>query len=69
MSPRAQTVIPDDIEDFRDAQWRREGSRQVEAAADAERFIERVGFAACLTDSRTPGSIALRRRVRTAGTR
>lgn len=55
MSPRAQTVIPDDIEDFRDAQWRREGSRQVEAAADAERFIERVGFAACLTDSRRPG--------------
>jgi hypothetical protein len=27
----------------------------VQTAADAERFIERVGFAACLTDSRRPG--------------
>ena len=29
--------------------------RQVETALDAERFIEQVGFAACLTDSRRPG--------------
>jgi hypothetical protein len=29
--------------------------RQVETAFDAERFIEQVGFAACLTDSRRPG--------------
>jgi len=29
--------------------------RTVETAADAERFIERAGFAACLTDSRRPG--------------
>jgi len=29
--------------------------RQVETAFDAERFIEEVGFAACLTDSRRPG--------------
>src|ERR1700759_4201712 len=28
---------------------------QVESAFEAERFIERVGFAACLTDSRKPG--------------
>ncbi len=35
--------------------WRREGMRQVETAFDAERFVEQVGFAACLTDSRRPG--------------
>lgn len=29
--------------------------RQVETALEAERFIEQVGFAACLTDSRRPG--------------
>jgi hypothetical protein len=48
-------AIPDDIEDYRDEHWCREGSRQVETAFDAERFIERVGFTACLTDSRRPG--------------
>jgi hypothetical protein len=48
-------AIPEDIEEHRDACWRREGTRQVETAYDAERFIEQVGFAACLTDSRRPG--------------
>jgi hypothetical protein len=48
-------VIPEDVEEHRDACWRREGTRQVETAFDAERFIEQVGFAACLTDSRRPG--------------
>lgn len=48
-------LIPDDIEDFRDRTWRREGVRQVETAHDAEQFVEQVGFAACLTDSRKPG--------------
>jgi hypothetical protein len=48
-------VIPSDIEDFRDQRWRREGARQVSTAIEAERFIEQVGFAACLTDSRRPG--------------
>ena len=47
--------LPEDIEDFRDARWRREGARQVETALEAERFIEQTGFAACLTDSRRPG--------------
>lgn len=47
--------LPEDIEDFRDQWWRREGARQVETALDAERFVERTGFAACLTDSRRPG--------------
>jgi hypothetical protein len=42
-------------EDFRDERWQREGTRQVETAFDAERFVERVGFAACMTDARRPG--------------
>jgi len=53
MRPRPQ--IPAEIEDYRDERWRREGTRQVETALDAEHFIEQVGFAACLTDSRRPG--------------
>lgn len=53
MRPRAR--ISEEIEEYRDERWRREGTRQVETAHDAERFIEQVGFAACLTDSRRPG--------------
>ena len=53
MTPKSS--IPEHIEEHRDGRWRREGARQVETAADAERFIEQVGFAACLTDSRKPG--------------
>src|SRR5258707_4672769 len=52
---RPKPEIPPEIEDHRDQCWRREGMRQVETAADAERFIEQVGFAACLTDCRRPG--------------
>jgi hypothetical protein len=52
---RRQPEIPADIEEYRDERWCREGTRQIETAFDAERFIERVGFAACLTDSRRPG--------------
>jgi hypothetical protein len=51
----ARTEISSDIEEYRDARWQREGMQQVETAYDAERFIERVGFAACLTDARRPG--------------
>ena len=47
--------IPEEIEEFRDSCWRREPTRHVDSALDAERFIEQVGFAACLTDSRRPG--------------
>ena len=43
------------IEEFRDRHWRREDARRIEDAFEAERFIERVGFAACLTDSRRLG--------------
>ena len=49
------TSVSPDAEEFRDERWQRESTRQVETALDAERFIERVGFTACLTDSRRPG--------------
>jgi hypothetical protein len=47
--------ISAEAEDSRDERWQREGARQVETPFDAERFIERVGFAACMTDARRPG--------------
>jgi len=47
--------ISAEFEDYRDERWCREATRQVETAFDAERFIEQVGFTACLTDSRRPG--------------
>jgi hypothetical protein len=53
MRPRPE--IPPEIDDHRDAHWRREGTRQVETASDAERFVDQIGFAACLTDCRRPG--------------
>jgi hypothetical protein len=52
---RPQPQISEEIEEYRDVRWRREGTQQVESAYDAERFIEQVGFASCLTDSRRPG--------------
>lgn len=52
---RPKPEIADHVEEHRDQHWRREGTRQVESAADAERFVEQAGFAACLTDSRKPG--------------
>jgi hypothetical protein len=47
--------IPEDVEEHRDACWRREATRVVETVLEAERFIEQVGFASALTDSRRPG--------------
>ena len=52
---RARLRIPAEIEEYRDARWSREVTRQVGTALDAERFIEQAGFAACLIDSRRPG--------------
>ena len=52
---QTRSELPPEIEDHRDARWRREGARQVQTAYEAERFVEDVGFAACLTDSRRPG--------------
>lgn len=54
-TPRIPWTIPVEVEEFRDQHWRREATRQVDTAFDAERFVEEVGFAACLTDSRRPG--------------
>jgi hypothetical protein len=47
-------VLPSDIEEYRDSRWQREGQGRVETAVQAERFVERVGFAACLLDARRP---------------
>jgi hypothetical protein len=47
--------IPAQFEDYRDERWRREGTRLVSTVLEAERFVEQVGFAACMTDSRRPG--------------
>jgi hypothetical protein len=52
---RPQPQISEEIEEYRDDHWRREGTRQIETAFDAERFIEQIGFAACMTDCRRPG--------------
>ena len=50
-----KATLPADIEDHRDYHWRRDATRQIETAFEAERFIDQVGFTACLTDSRRPG--------------
>ena len=52
---RARPELPLEIEEYRDERWRREGARLVDNAFAAERFIEEIGFAACLTDCRRPG--------------
>src|SRR5689334_17975364 len=52
---RPRPPIPEDIEEHRDTHWRRDVTRQVENVVTAERFVEQVGFTACLTDSRRPG--------------
>jgi hypothetical protein len=44
-----------DVEDYRDHYWCRDATRSVTSVIDAERFIEQVGFAAALSDSRRPG--------------
>ena len=54
-TPMPKPELPEDIEEHRDRCWRREATRQVDSALEAERFVEQVGFAACLTDARRPG--------------
>jgi hypothetical protein len=51
----ARPAIPTEVEEYRDARWWREATRQISTPLDAEQFIEQVGFAACLTDVRRPG--------------
>jgi len=52
---RARPQLTDDVEDYRDQRWCREGTRQIQTALDAEQFVEQIGFTACLTESRRPG--------------
>ena len=52
---RPTREIPTEIEEYRDERWNRDATHLIQTVAEAERFIERVGFAACLTDSRRPG--------------
>lgn len=52
---KSAASLPVDVDEHRDYFWRREATRQVETPAQAERFIDQVGFSACLTDSRRPG--------------
>ena len=47
--------LPSEIEEYRDAQWQRENTACVETALQAENFVNRVGFSACMTDARRPG--------------
>src|SRR5688572_955350 len=47
--------IPSEIEEYRDIRWQRDEQNRVVTALQAERFIDRVGFASCLLDSRKPG--------------
>jgi hypothetical protein len=51
------TTLPlsEQIEAHRDRRWRRDEELRVESALDAERFIEDVGFANTLTDTRRSG--------------
>jgi hypothetical protein len=48
-------MLSEDIEAFRDTHWHRDSLYPIDTAVGAERFVERVGFAACLADSRRPG--------------
>jgi hypothetical protein len=47
--------LSEQIEAHRDRMWRRDEELRVESALDAERFIEDVGFANTLTDTRRSG--------------
>lgn len=55
MQATVKKELPEEAELFRDQWWRRESQLRVEDAADAERFVESVGFCATMTDARRPG--------------
>lgn len=48
-------MLPAEIEEHRDDAWHRDATRAVDTVLAAERFVERVGFAAGFTDARRPG--------------
>lgn len=52
---RPPPALPAEIEEHRDDAWHRDATRAVDTVIAAERFVERVGFAACFTDARRPG--------------
>ena len=52
--PRRQP-LPDEIEEYRDTHWLRAEPLRVTTVEQAERFIDGIGYAACLTDSSRPG--------------
>jgi hypothetical protein len=52
---RPASSVSDEFEEYRDHHWHREATRSIATPFEAEQFIERTGFAACLTDSRRPG--------------
>ena len=41
---RTSRLLPPEIEEYRDARWRRENTACIETVLQAEEFIERVGF-------------------------
>ena len=45
-------MLPEEIELHRDKWWRRDETLRLETVADAERFVEEVGFCAAMTDAR-----------------
>jgi hypothetical protein len=52
---QSKSPLAAEIEEYRDARWRRHNAACIATVEQAEEFIERVGFAACLTDTRRPG--------------
>ncbi|HSS19525.1 MAG TPA: hypothetical protein VLL54_05585 [Pyrinomonadaceae bacterium] len=50
-----QSLLPEEIENHRDKTWHREPELRIDEALSAERFIERLGFCAAMTDARRPG--------------
>jgi hypothetical protein len=53
--PRQLPRLPPEIEEHRDERWGRDLTRSVQTPMQAEAFVERVGFSACMTDARRPG--------------
>jgi hypothetical protein len=66
-NPMTTPPLPEEIELYRDRMWRRDEDLRVESAVEAERFIEDVGFANTLTDTRRPGPSFPHRGLRSAG--
>ncbi len=48
-------MLPAEIEEHRDEAWHRDATRAVDTVLAAERFVDRVGFAAGFTEARRPG--------------